>query len=98
MRFSEFILQEEAPATSAASTPTGMPPGGLPGMPGGPPPGGLPSGGGMPPIGGGGMGGMGMPPMGGGGMGGMQAPPTTFLKTSSVWDVLEKVLDKHKNQ
>jgi hypothetical protein len=109
MKFKEFVLVE-------APNPAGSPPssGGQPpmGMGGGMPPGGLS---GMPPMGGAmgpmSMGGGAPPPMG---LGGPTAPPMGMpgagqpqtnleIKTSNVWDALDKFLsdsggqeDKHK--
>jgi len=71
------------------------PPGGAPPMGGGLPPGG-PMGGGMPPMGGGmppmgGPPGLGGPPMGGGAPG--TSGPAKQIRPSSVWEILEKIVD-----
>jgi hypothetical protein len=72
-------------------------PGGAPPMPGGGPPGlGGPMGGGMPPMGGGvpmgGPPGLGGPPMGGGAAPGA-TEPAKQIRPSSVWEILEKIVD-----
>ena len=89
-------LREDAMGSpmGGAPMPGGMPGGDMGGMGG-------PMGGGMPPIGGGGMGGLPGGDMGGmggpmGGAPGAAPPPVKQLKPSSVWDVLNDILDGKK--
>lgn len=88
--FGQFLnlIEDAAPPAPAGPPGGGAPPGGPPPMGGGPPP----MGGGLPPGGPPGMPGGGAP----GAPGANQAP--TKLKSTNVWDVLEKYLNGGQKQ